>query len=83
MDVGMNEGSSIFLTSDRCEQVRPDRGVSGSRFEQVTIVKAANGFIVHVGCQTFVATTWDYACEGLREYWCDPVAARRKYCKEE
>ena len=45
-----------------------------------SIRKVANGFILQVGCQTFVSRTWEEASVGLAEYWKDPVAAERKYC---
>lgn len=50
-------------------------------FRQVTVQKVANGFIVVVGCQTFVAKTWTEASNGLSEYYKDPAAAEKKYCK--
>jgi len=47
----------------------------------VNIDKAINGFIVRIGCSTFVAKTWAEASKGLAEYWDDPIKAERKFCK--
>ena len=47
----------------------------------VTIQKVANGFIITVGCKTFVAETWAAVAGGLAEYWEDPMKAERKYSK--
>lgn len=46
------------------------------------IEKVANGFIVVVGCRTFVAASWEEASKGLALYWKDPIAAEKKYVKE-
>lgn len=47
----------------------------------VQIEKVANGFVLRVGCKTFVAKTWKEASVGLLDYWNDPVAAEKKYIK--
>lgn len=47
----------------------------------VGIKKADNGFIVRVGCKTFVETDWDKVQKALSEYWKDPLGAKRKWCK--
>jgi hypothetical protein len=47
---------------------------------EVTTRKVANGFIVKIGCQTFVAKTWNEVSLGVAEYWKDPIAAERKFC---
>lgn len=46
-------------------------------FRTVRIDKVANGFILQIGCQTFVAKTWTEASGGLAEYYEDPVAAEK------
>lgn len=51
-------------------------------YGEVIIRKAENGFIVQVGCKTFVAKTWAEASGGLANYFKDPTAARKKYCKD-
>lgn len=51
-------------------------------FRNVNIDRVANGFIVRVGCQTFVAYTWDEATIGLYDYWRDPVEAEKKYVQQ-
>ena len=48
---------------------------------QVKIDKVANGFIVEIGCKKFVAENWEVLAKKLGEYWHDPVAAEKKYCK--
>ena len=52
-------------------------------YQEVTIRKVTNGFIIHVGCKTFVSTRWGEVALGLGEYWTDPVAAERKYIVHE
>lgn len=47
----------------------------------VEIKKVINGFIVHVGCKTFVSNSWKEVSKGLEEYWKDPAAAEKKYTK--
>lgn len=49
--------------------------------EVATIKKVRNGFIVYVGCETFVATKWTDVAKALEDYYKDPVAAEKKYCK--
>jgi len=46
---------------------------------KVTIRKCANGFIVTVGCSTFVAKTWVEASEGIGFYWVNPKEAQKRY----
>lgn len=49
--------------------------------EPVSIRKATNGFIVDVGCRTFVATTFEDVVDGLRLFYTDRKEAVKKYCK--
>ena len=49
---------------------------------EVIITKAENGFIVRVGCKTFVFNEWSQVAAGLEEYYKDPIAARKKFCGE-
>jgi hypothetical protein len=48
-------------------------------FPEVIVRRVANGFVLVIGCQTFVAKTWGEAAEGLADYWKDPDAVRKKY----
>ena len=48
-------------------------------FFDVIIQKVANGFIIRVGCKTFIAKTWVEASTGLAEYWENPQKAEKKY----
>jgi hypothetical protein len=47
----------------------------------VTINPVYNGFIVKVGCKTLVSKDWKEISDGLAEYWQDPAAAEKKFCK--
>ena len=49
---------------------------------RVEISKVDNGFIVSIGCATFVETSWDKICKALKEYWDNPEEAEKKYCKK-
>lgn len=51
-----------------------------SKHHPVTIEKVENGFIVRIGCKTFVETLWSEVCKALALYWDDPKAAQRHYC---
>lgn len=67
--------------------IESERGVSCDAPEQVsnpqeaTIRRVANGFIITVGCKTFVSKNWDEVVAGLGEYWENPPAAEKKFCK--
>lgn len=74
-EISPNSGQGI----GRPTEVIP-RPETSNAHREVGIRKVANGFIVNVGCQTFVARTWAEASDGLDLYWCDPELARRKYC---
>lgn len=50
-----------------------------STYHEVTITKVTNGFIVRVGCMTFVTLDWVTVSRELGEYWQDPKAAQEKY----
>ena len=60
-----------------------DWGYSVQKYQEVKITKAHNGFIVKVGCVTFVETSWKKICKALEEYWNDPVKAEKKYYKKQ
>ena len=48
----------------------------------VGIDQAENGFIVKVGCRTFVFREWSQASMAIGEYFDDPKAAQEKYCRK-
>ena len=50
-------------------------------YHQVKIDRVVNGFVIEIGCKKFVCEKWDVLAKRLAEYWDDPVAAERKYCK--
>jgi hypothetical protein len=45
----------------------------------VQITKAENGFIVRVGCKTFVFMDWSMVSTALDLYWRDPKKAVELY----
>jgi len=47
--------------------------------QTVSITKAANGFILHIGCKIFIAKTWVEAANELGKYWTDLVMEEKKY----
>ena len=55
--------------------------IETSGWHDVVIKKVENGFIIRVGCKTFVATKWYDIYEDLAEYWTNPKAAEEKFCK--
>ena len=57
-------------------------GLAVSVNDEVRIRKVENGFIVQVGCKTFVSKEWEEVSLGLSEYWKDPKNAQKLYCKE-
>ena len=56
------------------------------KYQEVKITKThndwINGWIVKVGCATFVETDWNKICKALKEYWDNPVKAEKKYYKK-
>ncbi len=48
-------------------------------YSNANVRKVENGFILEIGCKTFVAKNWEEASTGLKEYWDDPRAAQKKY----
>lgn len=62
------------------EQARPEEPINVSVCRDAVIKKVTNGFIVNIGCQTFVSKDWQEISDGLAEYWKDPIAAEKKFC---
>jgi hypothetical protein len=54
----------------------------GDVYRKVVIKKVHNGWIITIGCATFVETDWKKVCNALKEYWDDPVKAEKKYYKK-
>lgn len=52
-----------------------------SNCHRVLVDRVSNGFIVAIGCKRFVGTNWETVAKQLGEYWKDPIAAEKKYCK--
>jgi hypothetical protein len=60
---------------------RTDGPVMERGYRPVKIERVANGFIVEIGCKKFVGENWEVLAKKLGEYWKDPAAAEKKYCK--
>lgn len=76
------------MIEDNCEETERARPtVRGgppplvSKWHSVTIKKVNNGFIVEVGCKTFVSVRWQDVASALANYWTDPNEAERMYLK--
>ena len=76
------------MTEDNCEETERARlTVRGgpsphlSKWHPVTIKKVNNGFIVEVGCKTFVSVRWQDVASALANYWTDPNEAEKMYSK--
>ena len=65
------------------DQKRAQQSITGppsyTPWREIHITKVANGFIINIGCKTFIAKTWLEASTGLAEYWIDPMQAEKKY----
>jgi capsule polysaccharide export protein KpsC/LpsZ len=48
----------------------------------VQIISVENGFMVRIGCKTFVETDFKKVCDGLALYFKDRPAAMKKYLKQ-
>lgn len=46
---------------------------------ETRIQRVGNGWIVKVGCQTFVSTDWNEISMGLKEFYDDPKKAYEKW----
>lgn len=49
---------------------------------EIFINEVGNGFIVKIGCKTFVFETWQKAATAIGEYYKDPEKAEKKYLKK-
>lgn len=47
---------------------------------EVKLRKVENGFIIHIGCKTFVENDFDKLSKGLKFFFEDPQRAYKKYC---
>lgn len=75
-----NMFTDVTLGND--EFARRYAGTWQDTWHEVVINKVQNGWIVKVGCVTFVETSWKKICKALEEYWDDPVKAEKKYYKK-
>ena len=64
---------SAGIVSDQPEEPR--------RYYDPVIKKVSNGFIVVIGCKTFVSKEWKEISDGLAEYWENPSEAQKKFCE--
>ena len=65
-------------SSRQMEQPVNPESDSAKNYE-VRIKQVENGFIVDVGCKTFVLHDWDQLAEGLKLVFTDFEAAKKKY----
>lgn len=67
-----------------CDKPEPINTIQERSTEcrDVNIKKAVNGFIVKVGCATFVSKEWSEVSEALQKYWNDPIATEKEYMKK-
>uniref|UniRef100_A0A6H1ZPM9 Uncharacterized protein n=1 Tax=viral metagenome TaxID=1070528 RepID=A0A6H1ZPM9_9ZZZZ len=83
---GATSGATLRMGSDvdrLYQTIAPPPLQPTERLHQlVTIEKVTNGFIIRVGCKTFVGTNWTGVATGLAIYWDEPAKAERMYCKE-
>ena len=77
------EEETVVTRVQRNEQYEPDCQAEqpSSPLCDVNISKVSNGFIVIVGCATFVSQDWREIADGLALYWKDPAKAQEKYYK--
>ena len=61
------------------EEAHLPAGPPVAQCRSVKIIKVANGFNLHIGCEIFIAKTWVEASTGLAEYWENPAKAEKKY----
>lgn len=59
-------------------QAIPPHVMSAGDYE-TRIQRVGNGWIVKVGCQTFVSTDWNEISMGLKEFYDDPQKAYDKW----
>lgn len=62
--------------------LRPPGALVGQVPSEILIGKVSNGFIVKVGCQTFVSNKWEEVAEGLGLLFSKPEEAIKKYYKK-
>jgi hypothetical protein len=55
-------------------------GGKSMHIHEIKIKKVNRGFIVEVGCQTFVFENEKKMFDAMVEYWKEPAAAEAKYC---
>ena len=62
------------------QQQQPTEAQTPADIYPVSIDMVENGFIIKVGCKTFVSTDWKEAAKALGEYFDKPITAMNKYC---
>ena len=72
-------------TPEMCRAIDPEEEVEKQSWEyrispyNLTIEHASNGFIVRVGCQTFVFEKFETACKYMTMYYNDVEGTRKKH----
>jgi hypothetical protein len=65
---------------ERCE-VDPVGYETPRGYHKVILSKVVNGWIIKIGCCSFVSNSWEEISQGLKEYYDDPRKAEKKYCR--
>lgn len=58
-------------------------GVETRERHSVQITHAENGFIVNIGCKTFISKDWLELSSKLQDYWKDPRKAEKSFYDKE
>ncbi len=69
-----------YTNNQRSEDM-PEETPSKELPERYQVEPVSNGFIVRVGCGTFVFGTRKELFQAQRDYLNDPAAAEKKYCR--
>ena len=72
-------GTNQYATAEVIRYPEPPQAV---RWHPITIKRVTNGFIVEVGCRTFVKENWRDVVEGITKYWKDPLETEKEYCSK-
>ena len=57
-------------------------GCAKSNDSMVNILKVENGWVITIGCKTFVSKEWQEISDGLKLYFENPEEAERKFCNK-
>ncbi len=83
----MNEEQDLCAETASEENHNPNTpmpmgiGISVGGHHSVQIQRAENGFIVTVGCKTFISKDWLEVSSKLQDYWKNPRKAEKELYK--